>query len=132
VDGVGFQSHESIRWPATSDLQAAFDKFAAAGYKVKISELDVTVYDDYVTGTFVPSPKVAFTPDLEAAQARRYQSLFELYRRNKGLVTSVTFWGISDDRSWLNDSPVAGRTDYPLLYNAAHAPKQARIAIVSF
>jgi len=132
VHGVGFQSHESLRWPGTSDLQSAFDKFAAAGYQVKISELDVTVYDDYSTGTFVPSPVVVLTPGLEATQARRFQSLFDLYRQNKGLITSVTFWGISDDRSWLNNAPVPGRADYPLLYNAAHAPKQARGAIMNF
>jgi endo-1,4-beta-xylanase len=57
VDGVGFQSHENLTWPTTTDLQAAFDKFNAAGYKVKISELDVTVYQDYATGSFVPSPR---------------------------------------------------------------------------
>jgi endo-1,4-beta-xylanase len=132
VDGVGFQSHESLRWPPTVDLQSAFDKFAAAGYRVKISELDLTVYDDYATGTFVASPQVALTPELEATQAQRYESLFALYRQNKALITSVTFWGISDDRSWLNNSPVPGRTDYPLLYNAAHAPKRARGAIMNF
>ncbi len=93
---------------------------------------DVTVYDDYSTGTFVPSPVVVLTPELEATQARRFQSLFDLYRQNKGLITSVTFWGISDDRSWLNNAPVPGRADYPLLYNAAHAPKQARGAIMNF
>ena len=90
------------------------------------------LYDDYATGTFVPSPEVPFTGALEATQALRFQSLFDLYRQNKGLVTSVTFWGISDDKSWLNDSPVPGRTDYPLLYDAAHAPKQARAAIMRF
>ena len=26
VDGVGFQSHESMTWPPVSDLQVAFDK----------------------------------------------------------------------------------------------------------
>jgi endo-1,4-beta-xylanase len=132
VDGVGFQSHENMRWPSTTDLQTAFDRFRAAGYKVKISELDVTVYDDYATGTLVPSPQTAFTPDIEATQAARYQSLFELYRKNRELITSVTFWGVSDDRSWLNDWPVPGRTDYPLLYDAAHKAKRARGAIMDF
>lgn len=38
IDGVGFQSHENMTWPSTTDLQTAIDKFKTAGYKVKISE----------------------------------------------------------------------------------------------
>jgi len=132
VDGVGFQSHEYMDWPSTGELQAAFDRFVAAGYKVKISELDVTVYDDYASGSFVASPQVEYTPELEAAQARRFASLFSLYRANKDSVTSVTFWGVTDNRSWLNYVPVEGRADYPLLYKDAKTPKAARTAIMNF
>jgi endo-1,4-beta-xylanase len=131
VDGVGFQSHENLTWPTTTDLQAAFDKFAAAGYKVKISELDVTVYDDYATGAFVPEPQATFSAGLEATQAARSAGLFELYRKNKSLITSVTFWGVSDDNTWL-DNVVAGRNDFPLIYDDLHMPKAARRAIMTF
>jgi endo-1,4-beta-xylanase len=132
VDGVGFQSHEQLAWPAVVDLQAAFDKFSAAGYKVKISELDVTVYADYATGVFDPEPEVAFSPALEATQAKRFANLLALYRKNKALITSVTIWGISDDRTWLDNEPVVGRDDYPLLFNDAHQPKAARSSIMTF
>jgi endo-1,4-beta-xylanase len=132
VDGVGFQSHEQMNWPSTSALQATIDKFAAAGYKVKISELDVSVYSDYGTGSFVPSPQVVFTPELEAAQAARFASLFALYRQNKTQITSVTFWGVSDDQTWLDNEPVRGRNDHPLLYSDTHVAKAARAAIMSF
>ncbi len=132
VDGVGFQSHEQLAWPAIADLQAAFDKISAAGYKLKISELDVTVYADYATGAFDPEPEVPFTAALETRQAKRYANLFALYRKNKAIITSVTVWGISDDRTWLDNEPVMGRNDYPLLYNDAHEPKVARSSIMSF
>ncbi len=132
VDGVGFQSHENMSWPSTTDLQAAIDKFKTAGYKVKISELDITVYSDYTTGSFVASPAVEFTPELEARQAKRFGDLFALYRKNKGQLTSVTFWGVSDDQTWLDSAPVPGRNDFPLLYNDAHTPKAARAAIMDF
>jgi endo-1,4-beta-xylanase len=132
IDGIGFQSHENMTWPSPSDLQTAFDKFVSAGYKIKISELDVTVYADYATGSFVASPEVPFTPALEASQAQRFAQLFDVYRKNKANITSVTFWGVSDDRTWLDGEPVAGRNDYPLLYNDAHAPKAARAAIMNF
>jgi endo-1,4-beta-xylanase len=132
IDGVGFQSHENMTWPSTSDLQLAIDKFKTAGYKVKISELDITVYSDYSTGSFVASPAVSFGADLEAKQARRFADLFALYRKNKDVVTSVTFWGVSDDNTWLDNEPVPGRDDFPLLYNDQHTPKAARAAIMTF
>jgi endo-1,4-beta-xylanase len=132
VDGVGFQSHENLTWPSTTDLQTAFNKFAGAGYKVKISELDVTVYDDYKTGTFVPQPEVPYTSALATKQAQRYASLFSVYRANKTKITSVTFWGISDDNTWLDNSPVVGRNDYPLPYNDAHVGKSSRTSILAF
>jgi endo-1,4-beta-xylanase len=131
IDGVGFQSHENINWPSVGELQIAFDKFKDAGYKIKVSELDVSMYDDYSTGSYVPEPAVDWTPELEAKQAQRFADLFALYRKNKDIMTSVTFWGISDDMTWL-DGTTAGRNDYPLLYNDAHMPKAARAAIMDF
>jgi endo-1,4-beta-xylanase len=126
IDGIGFQSHELMTRPSATDLQAAIDRFVAAGYKIKISELDVTVYDSSA------APEVPFTPALETAQAQRYQSLFSVYRQNKADITSVTFWGVTDDHSWLNQQPVPGRDDYPLLYEDANTPKAARAAIMDF
>jgi len=131
IDGVGFQSHEIMTWPSTTEIQTAINKFKNAGYKVKISELDVSVYNDYATGSFVASPAVEFTSELEAKQAKRFADLFTVYRANQGEITSVTIWGVSDDQSWLNGT-VPGRADFPLLYNAQHQPKAARAAIVNF
>jgi endo-1,4-beta-xylanase len=103
-----------------------------ARYGLKVSELDVTVYDDYATGSFVASPEVPYTPELSAAQAERFAELFSVYRQNKGSIRSVTFWGLTDDRSWLNYQPVFGRADYPLLYKDANTAKPARLAIMNF
>ncbi len=132
VDGVGSQSHDNLSWPAINELQTTLDAFVAAGYKMKISELDVTVYADYATGKFVGEAEKIFDTTLEAKQAARYASLFEFYRKNKTHITSVTFWGISDDNTWLDNEPVKGRNDYPLLYNDAHTAKAARGAIMNF
>jgi endo-1,4-beta-xylanase len=85
-----------------------------------------------VSCSIVASPQVPYTPDLEAAQAQRFATLFAVYRDNRDAISSVTFWGVSDDRSWLNYQPVIGRADYPLLYKDAHTPKAARTAIMNF
>lgn len=115
-----------------SDLQRAFDRFVKAGYRIKISELDLSVYSDYSTGSFVASPEMPYTPELAAALAQRFAALFSVYRQNRANISSVTFWGVSDDHSWLNNEPVAGRANYPLLYADPKTPKAARAAIMNF
>jgi endo-1,4-beta-xylanase len=47
-------------------------------------------------------------------------------------MTSVTVWGVSDDATWLDNEPVSGRNDYPLLFDDAHQPKDAVAAILDF
>ena len=61
-----------------------------------------------------------------------FADLFALYRLNKQHITSVTFWGVSDDQTWLDNEPVPGRNDHPLIYNEQHQPKAARAAIMDF
>lgn len=132
VHGIGLQQHVRIDWPSTAEIGAAIDKITAAGYAVKISELDVTVYNDYPAGELEPAPEVEFTPALEAEHAQRYANLFALYREHADDITSVTFWGVSDAHTWLDDEPVAGRTNYPLLWDANHEPKDALDAVLNF
>lgn len=134
VDGIGFQAHVRIDWPGTSDLSEAFDKVVAAGYSLKVSELDVTVYNDYPPPDYslVPAPEVEFTAALEQEQAARYADLFSLFREYSEHISSVTFWGVSDDDTWLDGEPVPGRDNYPLLFNDDHEPKAAYDAIKNF
>jgi endo-1,4-beta-xylanase len=42
----------------------------------------------------------------------------------------VTFWGVTDAASWLNNFPVRGRTNYPLLWDRDGKPKPAFEAVV--
>jgi len=107
VDGVGFQSHETMSWPSTADLETAIGKFENAGYKVKISELDVTVYDDYSTGSFVPSPQVEFTPELAQKQAKRFADLFALYRKKKARSAASPSGACPTTQTWLDNRPGA-------------------------
>jgi endo-1,4-beta-xylanase len=32
-------------------------------------------------------------------------------------------WGIDDSNTWLNDFPIPGRTNYPLLFARGYKPK---------
>jgi endo-1,4-beta-xylanase len=42
----------------------------------------------------------------------------------------VTFWGVTDKDSWLNDWPVKGRTSYSLLFDRNDQPKPAFQAVI--
>ena len=45
-------------------------------------------------------------------------------------LTMVGFWGTHDGRSWLNDYPVKGRTNHPLLFDRDLQPKPAFDAVI--
>jgi endo-1,4-beta-xylanase len=127
IDGIGNQAHWKLSStsPSPAGIQAFIVAVAAAGYKVKFSELDVSIY----SGT---EAQKEFTPALAQQQADRYDAIFGLFRANAASITSVTFWGVSDDQSWLNNFPVANRDDYPLLFDRGHNAKPAYDAIVDF
>lgn len=40
-------------------------------------------------------------------------------------------WNISDRHSWLDDFPVRGKKDYPLLFDKALQPKKAFYHVIS-
>jgi endo-1,4-beta-xylanase len=131
VDGIGFQGHYNINWPPSQQMANAIKKVIAIGLKVKISELDLSIYNDYKTGQFVPEAPRGFTAAIESQQARQYQELFNVYRTYRKHLAHVTFWGVADAHTWL-DALVPGRKDYPLLFNEQLKPKKAFWDILSF
>jgi endo-1,4-beta-xylanase len=62
--------------------------------------------------------------------ARRYADLFGVFVKYRGVISRVTFWGVTDGDSWLNNWPVRGRTAYPLLFDRNGQPKPAFQAVV--
>jgi endo-1,4-beta-xylanase len=55
--------------------------------------------------------------------SRRYSDIFQLYYTHRDKISRVTFWGIHDGASWLNNWPVKGRINYPLLFDKNLKPK---------
>ena len=125
IAAVGLQNHDRLDWPSPAQEDSTIDAFAALGVRVMITELDVDVLprgaDPFADGL----------PDsLQQALARRYAELFGSYVRHRGTVARVTFWGVTDRDSWLNNWPVRGRTNYPLLFDRDGRPKPALAAVV--
>ncbi|HKJ40887.1 MAG TPA: endo-1,4-beta-xylanase, partial [Sunxiuqinia sp.] len=53
----------------------------------------------------------------------RYMQFFNFYLANSDKIERVNLWGVDDGQSWLNNWPVRGRTDYPLLFDRNYQPK---------
>src|SRR2546429_2024499 len=125
IAAVGLQNHDRLDWPSPAQEDSTIDAFAALGVRVMITELDVDVLprgaDPFADG--LPA-------SLQQALARRYAELFGSYLRHRGTVTPVTLWGVTDRDSWLNNWPVRGRTNYPLLFDRHGRPKPAFAAVI--
>ena len=142
VAGVGLQGHNKLDWPSMEQQDATIKAFAKLGIKIHITELDLDVLPQ-VSEEIGPSLKLTndlqpklnpYTSGLPEAvgkeQARRFADLFAVYLRHKDVIDRVTFWGVTDGDSWLNNWPVRGRTNYPLLFDREGKPKAAFYSVV--
>lgn len=129
LDGVGIQGHWSIHAPEPRLVGDAIARFSALGVAVEVTELDLSVYRWGDASSF---PRLA--PEIERAQAARYGALFRVFREQAaaGRLQAVTFWGIADDSTWLDEFPVPGRKNWPLLFDSAHRPKEAFRSVASW
>ena len=142
VSGVGLQNHNLMDWPAAADEDATITAFSSLGVKVHITELDVDVLPrttrpgaDYAVDVPVTpqlNPYVGGFPDqMQLALAKRYADLFRVYLKHRDAIERVTFWGVADGDSWLNNWPMKGRTNYPLLFDRFGRAKPALAAIIN-
>lgn len=103
------------------------------GLKVQITELDVSVYPwEKDRRSLRPGESSAFTPKAEQKQMQKYAEVFKIFRDYKSVISGVTFWNVSYKHSWLDEYPVAGRKNYPLLFNQNYQPKKAYWSVVNF
>jgi endo-1,4-beta-xylanase len=133
VTGVGLQGHWSIFEPGAEELRSAITRFASLGLKVQITELDISVYPwEKNRRQRRPDESDAFTPDLQQRQADQYKKVFTIFRQQARALNGVTFWNITDRNTWLDNYPVPGRKNYPLLFDTNGAPKRAFYEVVNF
>jgi endo-1,4-beta-xylanase len=114
----------------------------SAGLKMPITEMDVDVLPrdpDMWGADLSKRVKIRATTNVypdglpEEAQQRlagSYAGLFALFVKYKDVVTRVTFWGVTDADTWLDDFPIPGRVNYPLLWDRQGRPKPAFDAVV--
>ncbi len=142
VDAIGMQGHYDMTYPRLKELEASIEAFAQLGVQVVITELDVSVlpWPDLppgaeVTGRFQYHPeldpyKEGLPENVQQDLSERYASLFRVFSRHSDKISRVTFWGVDDGKSWKNNFPVRGRTDYALLFDRNLKPKPAFDAVI--
>jgi endo-1,4-beta-xylanase len=142
ISGVGIQGHYHMDAPTNEQVNAAISAFAKLGLKVMITELDVDVLplafkssgaDVSISAELQPkfNPYAKGLPrSMQQALARRYAGLFTVYLKHRGTLTRVTFWGVTDGDSWLNNWPVKGRTNYSLLFDRNGRPTPGFDAVI--
>ncbi len=140
IDAVGSQAHWRLATPTIEQIEKSIIAFRDAGVKVHFTELDIEMLPRNAPGADVSmrqesSPEnnpytAGLPPELQAKLAQRYADIFALFLKHADVVERVTFWGVTDGDSWLNNWPVHGRTNYPLLFDRAGKPKPAFQAVV--
>ena len=143
IDGVGIQGHWSIQGPSLTDIENSIWEYSALGLKISFTELDLTCLPNpwdlkgaEVNQNFEGSPFMNPYPNglpdsLQTKLAKCYEGLFKLFIKYKDKIERITFWGVNDGQSWLNNWPIKGRTNYPLLFDRNFKPKPAFYEIMA-
>ncbi|HVS96065.1 MAG TPA: endo-1,4-beta-xylanase, partial [Puia sp.] len=142
IDAVGIQGHWHLGKVPFKEIGESIDAFAALGVKVDFTELDISVLPNPLRGNTADINATASAgatanpwpnglPDsVQGHLADDYATLFRLFVQHRKQIGRVTFWGVDDAVSWLNDWPVRGRTNYPLLFDRNYAPKKAFYSVI--
>jgi endo-1,4-beta-xylanase len=143
IDGVGLQGHWGMDYPSLPEIDEMFSDYGKLGVKLMITELDINLLPRpdanqgaEVSRTAAANPSLnpyakGLPPDVEQALAKRYAAIFRAFVKHADKLDRVTFWGVHDGQSWLNDWPVRGRTAYPLLFDRQLRPKLAFKSVVA-
>jgi endo-1,4-beta-xylanase len=146
IDAVGIQAHWNLNNPPLDEIEKTILAFSKLGVKVMFTELDVSVLPNpwelegvdenqnfqQFEGNTKMNPYSLKLPDsIQVQLTKRYEQIFTLFLKHQEKISRVTFWGISDKQSWLNNWPIKGRTNYPLLFDREYQKKDAYMGIIN-
>ena len=142
LKAVGLQGHNNLTFPTVTQQDATITEFAKLDIRVNITELDVNVLPDpecfsgsEITLNFALKEKLdpyknGLPEEMQRKLARRYAELFKIFLKHHQKIDRITFWNVTDKESWLNNFPVRGRTNYPLLFDRNGNPKLAFKSVI--
>ncbi len=122
ITGVGIQGHWHLD-TNLDDVEKAIENYKSLGLRVAITELDVTATGDNSGAFTVGQGENRIPAENYQKQAEVYRKLFEIFMRHSDVIDRVTFWGLSDTRSWR-------RGQDALLFDGDLNPKPAYKAVI--
>jgi len=127
IDAVGSQAHMHMDSPSLDATETSFKKLNAAGVKILITEWDISILPSPYSGANISTnftysremdPYREAVPDsVQQKWNKRVLDMFGLFLKYNHVVDRVTVWGLNDAVSWLNNFPIHGRKDYPVLFD---------------
>ena len=127
IDAVGSQAHMHMKTPTLEATETSFKKLKDAGVHILITEWDISILPSPYEGANISAnfkyskemdPYREGVPDsIQQKWNKRVLDLFGLFLKYDDVVDRVTIWGLTDNTTWLNNFPVRGRKDYPMLFD---------------
>lgn len=135
IDAIGMQSHNGMDYPDLAEYEKTIDEYSSLGLKVMMTEFEVNALpnpQDF--GGAEISQKFEYEQKLnpykngmpkkaQKVWSERMLDFFKIYWKHRHQISRVNLWGVTDTNTWLNDFPVKGRTNYPLLFGRDNKPK---------
>jgi endo-1,4-beta-xylanase len=127
IDAVGSQAHMHMDTPTLDNTEDSFRKLKAAGVKILITEWDISILPNPYSGANIAA-NFKYSPEMDPYRDgvpnsiqqkwnKRVLDIFQLYFKYNDVIDRVTIWGLNDALTWLNNFPIHGRKDYPLLFD---------------
>lgn len=131
IDGVGHQTHINVTWPSVESIKESIELFSSLGLDNQITELDMSIYSWPPSGEYKSYEEIP--EELLQLQGERYAALFHAFEELDDQISNVTFWGIADNKTWLDDrfrdQEVPGK-DAPLPFDPQYQVKPAYWGII--
>ncbi len=127
IDAVGSQAHMHMNTPTLEATEASFKKLKDAGVHILITEWDISILPSPYEGANI-SENFSYSKEMDPYREaipdsvqqkwnKRMLDMFELFLKYDDVVDRVTIWGLNDNTTWLNNFPIRGRKDYPMLFD---------------
>jgi GH35 family endo-1,4-beta-xylanase len=117
VDGMGMQSHLMLKYHDLTEYEKSLKAYAALGVEIHITELDI----------HNPDPSEEGQEQMALMYKQLFNILVKAQKEDGANITSVTFWGMKDDESWLTG--FRKEKSYPLLFGENYDLKPAYFAV---
>jgi endo-1,4-beta-xylanase len=133
IDGLGLQGHWGMDYPKIDEIDHMLTEYGKLGVKLMITELDVNIVAKENTGADIGQRDAAgrgartLPDDQQQALTQRYADIFKVLLKHRDKLDRVTFWGVHDGHTWLNDR---GTPNHPLLFDRQMQPKPAFEAVL--